>query len=126
METQINGNQLLCDLSEFMGTEQYHNYSLYGQLRNFQYSDGIKYLIDKTDCYWFLDIIASFQPFLQSVPFQTWELTVNEDKRAVVAVHDGNENYLKKKNIPYTDFPVHNRTITLYLTNGILLLPNED
>ncbi len=41
-----------------MGTENYYRHSL---VPNFLFTDGVKYLAENAECFWLIDIIASYQ-----------------------------------------------------------------
>ena len=104
-------------LSQCIGTEQYWK----NRLLSFQYTDGIKFLHESCEAYWLLIAIASHK---RTEPFQLWHLKVNKDKSATLTMkEDSNEPNLVKQEIPITDFPLDE--ISLYLIDGVLLLPSE-
>ncbi|MDA2934976.1 hypothetical protein MYX82_11635, partial [Acidobacteria bacterium AH-259-D05] len=79
---------------------------------------------EEAECYWLIDIVASYQPKLKQVPFQLWELEVEKDNPGVVTVReDSGKPALISQEIPYTDFPLEK--IQLYCIDGVLLLPSE-
>lgn len=103
----------------FTGTENY-----YRHFTGLKYTDGIKYLADKTNCYWFIDIIASYQHKLKDVPFQIWRLDVKFDMSAVVAMREDTNKPIKvEQMIEYTDFPL--AKIEVYCINDVILLKSE-
>ncbi len=107
------------ELAGFIGTTQYYrNYT--GLL----FTDGIKYLADQAECYWLIDLVGSYQPQLRRVPFQLWELAVEEDRSAVVcAKEDTGEPVIVEQSIPYTDFPM--QEFSFYCVDGVMMLRNE-
>ncbi len=105
-------------LREHTSTNNYYNY-LCGLL----ITDGAKALADQFECYWFLDIIASYQPQLKEEEFQVWILTKKEDGSAVISCTDGNDRILVTQNIPWTDFEAG--AATVWVENGVGLLPSE-
>jgi hypothetical protein len=110
------------ELANFIGSENYFKHSI----GNFNYTDGIKFLADQAQCYWLLDVVGSCQHLkkVKHVPFQRWELMVNEDKSAVATMkEDSDMPVIIKQEIPFTDFPLSH--IKLYLTDDVLLLPTE-
>lgn len=112
--------KLLDNLKQFTGTEQYHRITL-GKL---VVTDGIKYLVDKAQCHWLMDIVESYQHKLKEVPFQIWCLKVNEDDSAVVTCkEDSDQPNLVKQEIGYTDFPLDE--IEFYCIDGVILLKTE-
>ena len=127
------------ELDAFVGTENIyqHPFEIY-------YTDGVKYLATQGEAFWLLDAIANAsacasacaplriashqtqqilsQPELQK--FQIWELTVAEDKSAVLICRaDTNTEPVVRQEIEYTDFPL--KSIKLYLEQKVLLLPSE-
>ena len=113
--------KLLAGLDGFHGTERWFRH----WTRRFTYTEGIKYLADEAGAYWLIDVIASWSrnEELQKEPFVVWELKVQSDRTASLAAGDGNDRTLMTQTIPLTDFPLEG--ITLYLTDGVLLLPGE-
>ncbi len=114
------------NLDQFTGTEHY-----YKHFTGIKYTDGIKYLADKTNCHWFIDIIASYQAdkIIKTCSFQIWKLKVypsftNNGKKALVTMReDTNERNLVMQKIEYTDFPLDE--IEVYCINGVILLKSE-
>jgi hypothetical protein len=111
----MNANE---SLQHFTGTETFYRFH-----QGMLLTEGAKALADQFQCYWFLDIVVSYQPQLQRHPFQVWELVRDGASKAVVLATDGNHNVLKSQYIPYTDFKAH--SATLWVEGNILLLPSE-
>ncbi|MDD4183068.1 MAG: hypothetical protein PHT53_04540 [Candidatus Omnitrophica bacterium] len=108
------------ELNQFTGTENYYKHWL-GKI---VYTDGVKYLADKAEAHWLIDLIASYQPTIKNVPFQVWVLKVNADKSAEVTMHaDADKPALIRQAIKYTTFPLDE--IKLWLIDGVLILPSE-
>lgn len=105
-------------LKGFTGTVNY-----YGHTSNMIYTDGVKALCERFNCYWLLDIICSYQHQLRMEPFQVWSLGVNEDKSAVVICTNGNNKILKQQDIPFTDFEAEE--VTVWVERLTILLPSE-
>ncbi|MBU0800639.1 MAG: hypothetical protein KKA05_06500 [Alphaproteobacteria bacterium] len=115
--------QLQHALKDFTGTEQWYRHPLF---RAFTYTDGVKFIAGEAGAYWMLDLIFGLQhelPKLQETPFQVWDLTVNDDKSAVLTCTDGNYGPVHEHKLTYTDFPLPK--FRFYLTNQVLLLPSE-
>ncbi len=109
------------DLAMFQGTENY--YPLLFGAGN--YTDGVRYLAEKTECFWLIAVISSRQTkTIKAFPFQIWKLKVNPDKSCVLTMQEdkGEPNRVRQE-IPYTSFPLDE--IKLYYTDGVLLLPSE-
>lgn len=112
-------DNLKMELEQFTGSANY--YSTFGGVK---YTDGIKYMADKMNAYWLIDIITSYQNKLCRVSFQLWELKVNEDKSAVITCREDTDvPALITQEIEYTDFPIN--YIKLYCIGNIILLPSE-
>lgn len=107
------------DLDQFHGTEHY-----YKHFTGLLYTDGILYLIGKTACYWFIDIIASYQYKLKDVHFQIWKLKVNEDNSALVTMkEDSGKPVVISQEVLYTDFVLGE--IEVYCIDNVVLLKSE-
>lgn len=108
------------NLDQFHGTEHY-----YKHFTGIKYTDGIKYLADKTNSYWFIDIIASYQQgAFKDIPFQIWRLEVNIGQSAVVTMReDTHREPIVTQEIEYTDF--HYNKIEVYCIDGVILLKSE-
>ena len=126
MKEQTEFNPLMHELKHFSGSEHFYKFASFGSSQ-FIYTDGIMHLVQKGECVWLLFEIGSYQGLksFKDEEFQTWELVVNDKSEAVLKCHDGDYNYLIKKEIPFTDIPLQNQTLTLYLVNGTLMLPSE-
>uniref|UniRef100_A0A6M3IW27 DUF6876 domain-containing protein n=1 Tax=viral metagenome TaxID=1070528 RepID=A0A6M3IW27_9ZZZZ len=107
------------DLQQFTGTEHYYKY-----IGGLKLTDGVKYLAETAQCYWLLDIIASYAAGLhKKEEFLVCNLYKNADNSALFTINDGNDNILIKQEIPYTDFPMD--TVKLYCISFVVLLPSE-
>lgn len=100
--------------------ERYHHHT-----RRFIYTPGVHDLAELCSAYWLLDVIASYgrHPKLVGEEFLVWKLAVHANRTATVTADDGNEHVLLRQHIHHTDFPL--AEISLYLTDGVLLLPGE-
>jgi hypothetical protein len=117
----VEALNLIEELKQFSGTESYYRHS-FGTIT---YTDGIKYLAEKAECYWLIDIVASYQidKRVKAEPFQVFQLKVNEDCTATVTISDGNDNVLAVQKLEFTDFPM--KEMTLWCVGKVLLLPSE-
>ena len=107
------------ELNEFIGTQHY-----YKNFTGLLFTDGIKYLADKANCYWLIDLVGSYQPKLQDIPFQLWEIEVNDDDSALITMREDTGLAEKvKQPIPYTDFPLRN--FSFYCIDNVMLLKSE-
>ena len=86
-------------------------------------TEGAKALADNFHCYWFLDVIASYQPQLRKEGFQVWTLTKYDDDSCLIRCTDGNDRQLKSQEVDYTDFAA--TSATLWVEHNVILLPSE-
>ena len=93
--------ELLGNLSHFIGTERY-----YRLLPTFIVTDGLKYLMDKAECYWLAQLYGLH---LVSVDVHKNPFTVLKFVRTgsggTVTIEDGNGKVMVQKRLDYTDFP---------------------
>ena len=110
----------LPQLNQFTGTEHYHKLSMFG---NFKCTDGVKYVADTAGAYWLIDAIASYQPKLKSIEFQSWKLQPNKTTDgATLTCTDGNKKKLASQKFSYSSV---NEEVALFLTDGVLMLASE-
>ena len=101
------------------GSENFYKHT-FGSI----YTDGIKYLADTYECYWFLDTISIYSNEIQGEEFQVWNLKrINETSQFRITVTDGNKNVLKTLDIPFSDFKANQ--LDVWLVNGTIMLPAE-
>ena len=87
------------------------------------YTDGVRALCSEFECYWFLDVIVSYQHQLSHEEFQVWTLQKEGDVSAIVKCSDGNGNELVAQQIPFTDFKASKATV--WVEFNVALLPSE-
>ena len=109
-------------ISQAHGTEEYHKYSPdpgYPVT-----TDGVVAVAEVGGCYWLLDIIGSYQTDKRLDPeFQVWKLEVNLGNGSAVVRGYNDMELIVMQEIPFTDFPLGE--LTLFLMDGVLLLPSE-
>ena len=116
----------LANADQFSGSEQFYKYMMGCLL-----TDGTKYICEMAECWWFADIIASYQSeaWARKNPFQVWKLECDIDRGfAKVICEDGNDNVLVTQDIHSTDFPA--RELAFWaerneLGGMTILLPSE-
>ena len=114
---------IINELAQFTGTENWYRHAIN---RKVLFTDGVKFLADRTGAYWLIDEIAIIQPYearVSAQEFQVWKLKVSEDHSAVLTCGDGNDHVVFAKRISFTDFPLEE--ITLWFTDNTVLLPSE-
>ncbi|NOS92279.1 MAG: hypothetical protein HOP30_10185 [Cyclobacteriaceae bacterium] len=108
------------ELSAFKGSEKLYAVQVTG--RNvLLYTEGVKYLAERGDCYWLLDIIVSYQGKLP-VENQVWEL-MHDKNKIFVKCSDEKLNVLISQEIELSGFALD--SLKLYLTKGVLMLQGE-
>lgn len=95
---------------------------IYKHLGNFYYTVGVKDLCTTFECYWFLDVIRSYQPQLTEEPFQSWHLKRNGYEMKVTCT-DGNGRKLVQQEIEFSDFEPTEAKV--WVCDSIALLPSE-
>ena len=111
------------DLNQFSGTSELYKH----WLKQFSYTDGVKFLADQANAHWLVDAIASHQPPLlrdeMLKEFQIWKLVVNaEDKTAKLICERDTNDVAVTQDILFTDFPLPE--IKLFLVAKVLMLPS--
>ncbi|MDR1020434.1 MAG: hypothetical protein LBL73_06725 [Synergistaceae bacterium] len=88
-------------------------------------TDGVKAMVEMCGAFWLVTAVASWQikDRVRKEPFQVWKLALDSGG-AILIGEDGNDKEIARQEMEYTDFPLP-EGITLYFTDGILLLPSE-
>jgi hypothetical protein len=129
MDNKMETQELLFDLHQFNGTENYYRTSALD--KRYFHTDGIQYLADNARCDWLLAIVTSCYHILKDCDFQVWTVNKNGDG-VTVTCEDGNENQVYRQEIEYSDFPLD--TFSFYCEVGslngrdlnfIIMLKNE-
>lgn len=119
-------------LEGFSGTEGYTRY-----LGGLLLTDGVRFLAENGECFWLLDIIASYQPKCKKDAslreMQFWTLKRNKTTSgAVVTCEDGNGKVKITQRIEFTDFPmdevkvwVEFGSVDMINPAYVAMLPNE-
>ena len=96
----MNSNELTSNLSQFIGTENFHRFTT----RHFL-TDGTMYLAEHAKCFWLMTSVASHLPKHFHDYFAVAELKVKCNS-ATLTLDDGNGNVFARQHIEYTDFPL--------------------
>jgi hypothetical protein len=109
-------------LNHSSGTEAYHKFSA---IPGFPVAtDGVIALAEVAGCFWFLDLIGSYQGNNRLDPaFQVWKLSVNTTRQSGIARGYNDTELIITQDIPFTDFPLGG--VKLFLIDGVILLPSE-
>lgn len=103
-------------------SESYHRFSPipgYPVITN-----GVRILAEAASCYWFLDIIGSYQSNRElDKSFQVWKMNVDIKNGSAVVRGYNDTTLVVTQEIPYTDFPLEE--LKSYLMDGVILLPSE-
>lgn len=107
-------------LRDFTGTSQWFRH-----FSGLLFTDGVKAMAETFQAYWLIDLVMSHQtnPKVRVQPFQAWTLKRLLDCKFVAIATDGNENVIAKQLIHFSDFEADE--LTLWLEEGVLLLPSE-
>jgi len=134
MEISKEQQDILNDLEQFTGTEQYHRASIFNDLK---LTDGINYLRNGLNCFWLIDIVGSIQhlpKIIDNINFIIHKIKVNEDKSFIFKSYRDydiklteQENDLKyllyEQKADYTDFKLND--FEFYQVGEVLLLKSE-
>ena len=103
------------------GSENFYRHPLSKMI----FSDGVKDMVDTCGAYWLIDLVFSYQiqKKVRLETFQVWELKRVKDAVFTIQATDGNDNHVASQQIPFSDFLYD--TATLWLVDGVLLLPSE-
>jgi hypothetical protein len=107
------------DTSGFTGSEEWYRHPL---VKSVVYTQGVKYVAEQGEAYWFIDKIATMQldDKVRKHEFQVWKLDVPSK---LITVEDGNGLIIYKEKLDYTDFPAPG--VTLWFTDHTILVPSE-
>ena len=108
------------------GTEHYYKNRLTG-LTN---TDGVQYVAEVAGAHWLIDLVWSHQHKrrVRAETFQVW--TLKEDPKEGYRVECRTDSFpsghhIVTQRLPYTDFPKQLMPFSLWLENGVLILPAE-
>jgi hypothetical protein len=111
------------DLNQFIGSPTQYKHWL-----GMVYTEGVKYLAEKANCFWLIDAIASHQSRCRKDRMlrekQFWTLLVDRQSCSATLIcerDEGNEVFRQK--IAYTDFPMN--TVRVWVCGNTMLLPSE-
>jgi hypothetical protein len=126
-------DEILSELKNFTGTEQYFKASI---LYDLSLTEGINFLRNKLNCYWLIDIVGSTQhlkKIQENKSFILWKIKVNADKSFIVRAYsdyssEDNEQENKKYLLyeqkgTFTDFKLNE--FEFYQNGEVLLLKTE-
>lgn len=120
---ELTAEELLRDLDQFIGTEQYH--------RNFTgliYTDGVEYFAEKAGAYWLIDLVGSYLPTIKRVSDYFFKISVeshNDNSWNVLITHEisGKVAVVASQSGQFTDLP--EGEYQFFLIDGVMLLPQE-
>ena len=106
-------------LLQFNSSKSYHRY-LFGMV----ITDAVMEFATTHQCFWLLDIVASYQYELNKNTFQVWTLKKHADASTWIVAEDSNGKILMKQQIKRTNFEVTHATV---LVDGkVIMLSSED
>ncbi|MGQ9870989.1 DUF6876 family protein [Leptodesmis sp.] len=121
----LTKQELQLGLSQFTTIDGWYQHCLH----QFVFTDGVKWLCDRTQCSGLLTAIAYCQfriklQYRSLELFQIWHLTCSEDGSGVLTCKTpGTSKVIVCKELDSVDRSLDD--LTLWLVNGMLLLPNE-
>lgn len=125
--TVMTPAQLATDLTHFTGSDNYY-FRIAGGIK-VNYSQGVRFLQQQAQCYWLVDLIASYQTakFKSKDYRQFWKLSVDANTRqGTLTCDDGNGDIRVTKQVEYTDFPLPEIAICIVIAEEIFMyLPSE-
>ena len=121
------GNKIKAELQHSCGSETYYKIPLIGT----RFTEGVKYLADKTECFWLItdaSVIAkslSNRSHFITIDFKRLSEKEQFEKQceALINYSDGNGNRYETHRYKVTDFPLDE--LRLYFIDDILILPSE-
>lgn len=113
----MDKDELLQNLAQCTGTDHYYKY--YTLLL----TDGVMFLAESAQCFWFVGVIWSIQAKLAEHDMIVCTLEVDESRSATFRAVGDREVLVYEQVIPWTDFPLD--SIKLYYVDGVVLLPSE-
>jgi len=117
----INEQDILNELKDFTGTENYFKIPL----SHYNHTDGINELIKTCGCWWLISDTAIYLSNIkEKYDFLVLSIKVNPDKSAVVSLkEDMDLKPVYSKKYDYTDFPLNE--FEFYIINEVFLLKSE-
>ncbi len=107
------------ELDQFHGTLHY-----YKNFTGLRLTEGIKYLEERAECYWLIDLVGSYQPEFADVRFQLWEVEVVEGISTLLTMReDTDKPVLVRQHVPFTDFPLER--FSFYCVDNVMMLKSE-
>lgn len=116
--------EILQSLEQFIGTTKYYKVGTW-----IIATEGIKYLCDRCQCYWVMDIVNSVFPKLErkyGTSFVVWKIEVNADKSFKISAwsdtpYESTMLYTQKGE--FTDFPI--RDFEFFQVKNVVFLTSE-
>jgi hypothetical protein len=110
----------LKDIGQYYGTQEYHSLRPLSEVKA---TDGVAYIMKNGYSFFVTDAIAVYETDkeVRKEEFLCIKLIVNNGTADLI-ITDGNEKGLYKQHYGYTNTV---RNLTLYLTNGVILLSGE-
>ena len=107
-------------LSNFTGSENiYNHYS-----KTLKYTDGMRFLAEQLNCFWLIDLVASYQQELLNNSFQLWSVKLKSDRGAIIECREDSDLHpIVTQLIKFTDFLLDN--FEFYVVGGTMLLKSE-
>jgi hypothetical protein len=87
-------------------------YIIHSLVKRLVFTQTVGQIREMADCFWLIDLIASYQYKLKTEEFQVWKFVCDtKSKKGIMTCEDGNGNNLVKQEVNYTDFPLDELTL---------------
>ena len=119
----VEKSDLIGKLNTFTANDNLHSFPIKTE-SDLKYTDGVKYLCEQTNFFWFLDIISEHHKKIEfDMEFlQTWFVQKIDDYWLIVAKDSENEIMIEQK-VFNVDFPFN--YFEFHLGFGVLTLTSE-
>lgn len=124
MERNITTDSANDFYNHFTGSEHAYKYKF-----DYIFTDGIKFIAEETNSFWFLDVVISYKfddyKRMKDVYYQHWTLQRIDDTDSflIEGRNDDMETVITQK-IEFSDFPFNKYEIMII--NDTILLPSEN
>lgn len=125
MSKPIDPKQLAHNLGLFSGTQTYTRHWCGAEI---YLTDGARYLAEKAEAFWLMDIIASAHPYYKHDEFVVVEMVRTGESAVLTIAHAEGATPYYTQHIPYTDFPLERVKLYAALGEGwryVVMLPGE-
>jgi hypothetical protein len=119
----VNKEEFKKSLEQFTGSMQLYEHRISDYFMTM--TEGVKYVVEEVNAYWLADLILSYQwnAKVCHEEFQVWTLLKQKDESWTITCTDGNDRFILRQDISYSDFPLE--IFRLWVVKGTIMLPSE-